>query len=344
MTCRSDAVPNGATAPPRACPDSAKVSLIIPLYNSATFIDAALASVAGQTRLPDEIVVVDDASTDDGAERAERWAAMLPLTVLKQPENRGLGGARRAGIAASIHDLVALLDSDDVWLPDHLELMLATYRAHGGIITADTLWWAPGRQLSGVTGRSRKRIPLPDHQRLGILDHNFVHPISLFSRHDYDRAGGFSDLRQMEDWDLWMRMIRDGVRVTMAPSPTALYRIHGNSLSAGRGNLSTNVDVLPRYLPGLARDEQRVLRRTIRRRRARIDLLAGERRAADGDLTGASAKWARAVVRDRRFSGGLTGGRSSVTLQALANLMTGGRVGRMRRARAGTAGAGLRQQ
>lgn len=343
MSRSPDAEQRGPAGPSRSALDPAKVSLIIPLYNSAAFIDAALASVAGQTRLPDEVVVVDDASTDDGAERAERWAGLLPLTVLRQPRNRGLGPARRAGIAGSTHDLIALLDSDDVWLPDHLELMLATYRAHGGIITADTLWWAPGRQLSGVTGRSRKRVPPPDQQRLGILDHNFVHPISLFSRHDYDRAGGFSDLRQMEDWDLWMRMIRDGVRVTMAPSPTALYRIHGNSLSAGRGNLSINVDVLPAYLPDLARDERRVLRRTIRRRRARIDLLAGEQRAADGDLAGASALWARAVVRDRRLSGGLTGGRSSVTLQALANLVTRGRIGSMRRARAGTAGAGLRQ-
>lgn len=339
----NDAPAGTAEAAARVALAAGKVSLIIPLYNSANFIDAALASVAGQTRVPDEVVVVDDASTDDGAERAARWATLLPLTLLRQPENRGLGLARRDGIAASTHDLVTLLDSDDVWLPDHLQLMLDTYRTHGGVVTADTLWWAPGRQLSAVSGRRRKRIPPLQAQRLGILDHNFVHPISLFSRAAYDRVGGFSDLRKMEDWELWMRMIRDGETVTMAPSPTALYRVHGDSLSAGRGNLSTNIDVLPTLLPGLAADEQRVLRRTIRRRRARIDLLAGEQRAADGALARASVLWARAAIRDRRLAGGLTGGRSSVTVQALANLVTGGRVGRMRKARAGSAGAGLRQ-
>lgn len=319
-----------------------RISLVIPLYNSADFIDAALGSVAGQTRLPDEVVVVDDGSTDAGAVRAGRWATLLPLRVLSLVENRGLGYARRAGIEATTGELIALLDADDVWLPDHLETLLAAYRRHGGLITADTLWWAPGRQLSAVSGHRRKRVPPPERQRLGILDHNFVHPMSLFARADYDRAGGFADLRKMEDWDLWIRMIQSGVTVTMAPMPTGLYRIHGGSLSAGRGNLATNLHVLPSILPRLARDERRVLRRTIRRRRARVHLLAGERQAADGRLGGAVREWMKAAVIDRRLGGGLTGGRSSVTLQALGNLITGGRVGSVRRGRANAAGTGLR--
>lgn len=321
-----------------------KISLVIPLYNSAAYIDAALSSVAGQTRQPDEVVVVDDASTDDGARRAARWSALLPLRVVTHPTNRGLGAARRTGIASTGNDLIALLDADDLWLPDHLEVMLATYGQHGGIVTADTLWWAPGRQVSQVSGRRRKRIPAPEHQRLGILENNFVHPISLFSRSDYERAGGFSDLRKMEDWDLWMRMIRKGVTVTMAPTPTALYRIHGGSLSAGRGTLATNLEQLPKYLDELEPDEQRVLRRTIRRRRARVDLFAGEREQAAGRLGRAGLLWARAVAGDRSLRGGLTGDRSSVTVQALANLMTAGSVGRMRRGRTGSAGTGLRNR
>lgn len=324
--------------------DEYTVSLVIPLYNSAGFIDAALASVAGQSRLPDEIIVVDDASTDDGAARAAKWSDRLPLTVVTQPVNQGPGVARRVGIAASSCDLISLLDADDVLFPDHLDVLLNAYHQHGGVITADTLWWAPNKQLSLVTGRRRKRVPSPGRQRLGILEHNFVHPISVFSRADYDSVGGFSDLRKMEDWDLWIRMIRAGVQVRMAPLPTALYRVHGGSASAGRGDLSVNVEVLPGYLADLAPDERRVLQRTIRRRQARIDLLAGERQAELGEFIEASRLWARAVVRDRRFRGGLTGGRSSVTLQALANLASAGRLSRMRRARAGSAGIGLRQR
>lgn len=333
-----------ATARPGPSSDGARVSLVIPLYNSAAFVDAALASVAGQSRLPDEVVVVDDASVDDGAARAARWSALLPLTILTQPVNRGPGVARRVGIAATSGDLIALLDADDVWLPDHLQVMLTAYREHGGVITADTLWWSPNQQLSMVTGRRRVRVPPPRRQRLGILEHNFVHPISLFSRADYERVGGFSDLRRMEDWDLWIRMIRGGVAVRMAPVPTALFRIHPASATAGRRNLPVNVEVLPRYLCDLTPAERRVLQRTIRRRQARMELLAGERQAEAGELSRASMLWARAMVRDRRLRGGLTGGRSSVTIQALANLVTGGRLGRMRQARTGNSGAGLWQR
>src|SRR4051812_1285661 len=197
-----------------------RISTVIPLYNSAHFIDAALASVAAQSCPSDEVIVVDDASEDDGAKQAARWSALLPLRVIRHERNQGLGATRRTGIEASSGELVALLDADDVWLPDHLETMLATWCRHGGLVTADSLWWSPARNISRITGRDRKRIPPPDRQRLGILDHNFVHPLTLFSRTDYERAGGFSELRKMEDWDLWIRMVRLGITVTMAPTPT----------------------------------------------------------------------------------------------------------------------------
>lgn len=321
-----------------------RISLVIPMFQAAGFIGSALASVAGQTRPFDEVVVVDDASQDDGVDRARCWADRLPLRVLRQPRNCGPGVARRAGIDATSGELIALLDADDVLLPDHVTTMLATYERHGGLVTADALWWAPSRQLSLVPGRDRRRVPPVQHQRLGILEHNFVQPTTLFSRADYERAGGFSTLRHMEDWDLWMRMIRQGVPVTMAPTPTVLYRIHEDSLSAGRGDLGTTLAALPGWLGDVTPEERKVLRRTIRRRRARVDLLAGEQRAADGDLLAACLLWTRAAVRDRRLSGALTGGRSSVTLQALGNLASCGRVGKVRAARAGSAGTGLRSR
>jgi GT2 family glycosyltransferase len=339
--------PDQSLTGPGSTSAAESVSLVIPLYNSARFIDAALASVAGQTRRPDEVIVVDDASTDGGAARAQRWATILPLKVISQPVNQGVGVARRVGIAAGSGELVALLDADDVWFPNHLEVMLAAFREHGGLITADTLWWAPSRQLSRVSGRGRKRIPPPERQREGIFEHNFVHPICLFSRADYDRVGGFSDLRLMEDWDLWIRMVRAGVIVTMAPVPTALYRIHGASLSAGSATLATNVTTLPRYLTeftDLTPRERRVLKRTIRRREARLVLLAGEEQAARGALGRACKLWLMAAMRDRRLQGGMTGARGSVTAHAFVNLVTVGLVGRMRRARAGSAGVGLRRR
>jgi hypothetical protein len=103
--------------------DRARIAftIVIPAYNPGRFLDEALESVASQTLLPDWVVVVDDGSSDGTHENAlgllERHR--LPGTVIRQ-ENQGISAARNAGLAARRTDWVALLDSDDLWLPDHL--------------------------------------------------------------------------------------------------------------------------------------------------------------------------------------------------------------------------------
>lgn len=105
-------------------------AVIIPLYNKGPDVAAALASVLAQTHAPDEIVVIDDASTDDG-----------PAIVAACPDSRvqllrrgvpGPGGyaARNAGIAATRSGWLAFLDADDVWAPDHLATLAALVEAH----------------------------------------------------------------------------------------------------------------------------------------------------------------------------------------------------------------------
>jgi glycosyltransferase involved in cell wall biosynthesis len=98
------------------------VSVVIPAYNARPFLGQALDSVLAQTRPPEQIIVVDDGSTDGTAEVALAWRAerRVSITVLQQ-RNRGISAARNAGIRVAQTDLVALLDTDDLFLPDHLE-------------------------------------------------------------------------------------------------------------------------------------------------------------------------------------------------------------------------------
>src|SRR5205814_2076225 len=100
------------------------VAVVIAAYRAAPFIDAALASVAGQTRMPEEVVVVDDGSDDGTFEIASTWSAVLPLTVIRLTTNSGPAAARAAAIANCRSPLIALLDADDVWLPNHLAAMV----------------------------------------------------------------------------------------------------------------------------------------------------------------------------------------------------------------------------
>ena len=93
-------------------------SVVIPLYNKAAHVEQTLNSVLSQTRLPDEIIVVDDGSTDNGGHIIEKKFGDL-ITVIRQ-ENSGVSSARNTGIGHASFDYVCLLDADDEWMPGYL--------------------------------------------------------------------------------------------------------------------------------------------------------------------------------------------------------------------------------
>src|SRR3954453_18164174 len=94
------------------------VSVIIPTYNRASYIATAVESALNQTRIPDEILVVDDGSTDD-TDRVLRQFG-LPIRVIRQA-NRGRSAARNVGLRAATGDAVLFLDSDDFLMPENIE-------------------------------------------------------------------------------------------------------------------------------------------------------------------------------------------------------------------------------
>jgi hypothetical protein len=200
------------------------IAVIIPAFNSSAHLDQALASLAGQTAAPSAVVVADDCSADNTVELARRWQDRLPIRVIRLERNQGPGVARHLAIQSSSAPLLAMLDADDVLLPDHLETMAAAHRAAPGLISARELQWYPGIGLSGPSG-----VPGRPGQLHALLRSNFVN-FALFSRDLYESAGGFRSLHS-EDWDLWIRMLRTGARLTMTSHPTAIHRVRPGSIS-----------------------------------------------------------------------------------------------------------------
>jgi glycosyltransferase involved in cell wall biosynthesis len=105
----------------------ASVSVVIPTYNSSATLVAAIESVRTQTSVPAQIIVVDDASTDDTLFRLEMLGGP-DLSILRHTENRGGAAARNRGIEAASGDFIAFLDADDLWAPQKLELQLEALR------------------------------------------------------------------------------------------------------------------------------------------------------------------------------------------------------------------------
>lgn len=282
---------------------TATISVIVPAYNAEPFLDAALASIAAQSRPADEVIVVDDASTDRTAEVADRWSAQLPLVVVRLPGNTGLGAARRIGIEHAGGSLLALLDADDYWMPDHLSVMLDAWGRRGGVIAADSISWVAGKRLGRARWTESMAIPPPQQQARRILAGNFGSYCSLFSRRDYEAVGGFRPLPKSEDWDLWIRMVRSGATISPAPTPTLIYRKRADSLSADDGCVSADIAILEGLVDLVDGDERSVVRRALRRARARQEFVVAFDDVAAGSVARARLRWLKAALRDPSLRG-----------------------------------------
>jgi glycosyltransferase involved in cell wall biosynthesis len=263
-----------------------KVTVVIAAWNVEDTLAAALRSVAMQTHMPDAVIVVDDASVDSTRAVAAPWTAALPLTIIGLDNNSGHAAARDMAIRSATTPLIALLDADDAWMPEHLETLLAARAATGAaIVSPNAVFWDPARGFGAGTYRDVIDVPPSDEQPDDILRHDFVFGGALFEREVYERAGGFRpEFTGSEPWDLWMRMIDVGARVHGVERPTYLYRVATMSLSRSPAAVHSAVALLDDVCRQVASDDHRlaIAVRTLREMRARRELFLAYEAAAEG--------------------------------------------------------------
>ena len=198
------------------------VSVIIPAYNSAGTIEAAISSALAQTVAPLEVLVIDDGSTDDTADRA---AAFGPPVRLLRKQNGGPGSARNHGARLARGEWLGLLDADDLWFPDKIERQLALGQCPRiGII-------------GGLDTHSRMGVPAEIHfaalWRCNLLCNSSV----LIRREAFEAVGGFSENRAListEDYNLWLRVSAAGWRIVTCQEVVIDYA-RGQGLSSQLG-------------------------------------------------------------------------------------------------------------
>jgi glycosyltransferase involved in cell wall biosynthesis len=213
------------------------LSVVIPSYNHARFVGAAIESARAQTLPPSEIIVVDDGSTDDTPTQLANAAA--PVRVIRQ-ENRGVAAARNTGARAARGELLAFLDADDLWQAEKLERQVARLvsRPRVGLVYCGL------EEMDAEGGRGRRRLEGAEEriwEELLLCRPRVIigGSAALVPRAVFTELGGFDEtLSTSADWDLYYRLSRR-YDVQFVAEPLVRYRIHGR-------NMHANVDLMAR--------------------------------------------------------------------------------------------------
>ena len=181
-----------------------EVSVIIPTYNRAKKVCHAVSSVLDQTFTDFEIIVIDDASTDDTNERLRQYSNRIK--VISHSENKGVSAARNSGINNAKGKYIALLDSDDYWLPEKLRIQIDFFNDNPDalICQARELWIRKGKRVNPA----KKHLKPSGNIFIPSLKLCLVSPSAvMFRKSILDEVGMFDEeFPVCEDYDLWLRI------------------------------------------------------------------------------------------------------------------------------------------
>lgn len=269
-------------------PDLA-VSVVVPVHNRREQLAQAVASVCRQTVPPAEVIIVDDGSTDGSGDALDR---LHPMVRVHRQERRGRSSARNTGITQASGELIALLDSDDLWLPHKLEEQVPLFRkpaaARTGMVGGHVLAIdEQGLEIPSATALCRQG--LDGFVKAGCTLTACVRTPGVYTssvvlrRSALDDVGGFNEgMDANEDWDLWLRIARRWeTQITPWP-PVAKYRVHEGNTSS-RAMAEGTITLARRHLamtPPMPRSAQAHL--LVKQARAHRTL--GQEREARGML------------------------------------------------------------
>jgi len=221
------------------------ITVVIPTYNRASFLREALQSVFAQTLKPMEVIVVDDGSTDETLEMCEKE---FPWVRYYYQENRGVSAARNVGIKASRGDWIALLDSDDAWVPEKLEeqWQFVQENQEAKIVQTEEIWIRKGKRVNPKKIHQKKSgwifedcIPLCIISPSAVMIHkDVINKIGLFDE----------ELGTCEDYDLWLRISLHYPIYLLEKSLIIKRNGHMGQLSATHGQDANRVQALLKIL------------------------------------------------------------------------------------------------
>ena len=208
-----------------------KISVLMAVYNAQATIALALRSILEQTRQADQIVVVNDGSTDDTARILQEYSCQHGFRVLTLTKNRGFSSAINTGLRECRCAWIARLDADDWWDSNHLETLersIAAATENSSLVATRARYW---NEEGHLIGDSRGPL-LGDALRCFMMrDNPFVHSAVMFHREAACRVGGYPIDVRWEDYELWIALMRSG-NALILDATTVNCRKRAGSLSS----------------------------------------------------------------------------------------------------------------
>lgn len=181
-----------------------KISVIIPTYNRAHLIKNSIDSVLNQTIKVDEIIVIDDGSSDNTKEFLDNY----PTITYHYQKNSGVSGARNAGIKLAKNDWICFLDSDDIWHENKIEQQIIFHQEHSDIFFSfsDEKWIFNGKNIK----QKKHQLKINKKTFTDHLENTFIGASTVIIHKSIFLDIGLFDtqLKACEDYDLWLRILR----------------------------------------------------------------------------------------------------------------------------------------
>lgn len=213
------------------------VSVIMPAYNAGAYIEVAIRSVMAQTVQDWELLVLDDGSSDDTCAVVQRLAEEdQRVKLIRNPENLGAAQTRNRGFTLSVGEYVALLDSDDVWMPEKLEKQLAEMEQKGADFSCTSYAVIDG---DGNQAKTDYLVPENiDYDRL--LWENVIGCSTVVLRRELIEKHQFCPDYFHEDYVLWLQLLQQGYRAIGCTQVLAQWRYIATSRSFNKVKSARN--------------------------------------------------------------------------------------------------------
>lgn len=207
------------------------VSVLMAAYNCERYVAQAVTSVLNQSLQDFELIIVNDGSTDRTLKILQRYAAQDQRICLISRENQGIPRTRNELLAAATAELIAIMDADDIALPNRLAQQVEFLQQHPEVVCLGSAF-----ELIDAKGRFLTKLPVPlyndEIQQQILAGHAAIfQPCAMLRRSTVQQIGGYDEtMPQAEDLDLWLRLGEVGELANL-PEALVQYRLHANSVS-----------------------------------------------------------------------------------------------------------------